>query len=165
MTLQELSQLKQIGKNYGIEIKEASEGQGGVFSIINEKETKLSINNIKYNEFFKPFMNNTIYDLRNLEYNWNENGAEPIIPEILNKMEKLLNYLPIQTYIFPLTTGYIQFEYEKNNGEYLEFEFISDNKIKIFKINSKTFKDEYTNIIDYDENEIIKKVNEFCNIK
>lgn len=53
---------------------------------------------------------------------------------LLNAM-KVLKMLPILPDIFPTFRDSIQFEYEKSNGEYLEFEVFED-KIGVFSLSS-----------------------------
>lgn len=55
--------------------------------------------------------------------------------KVLLNAVKLLKMLPILPDIFPTFRDSIQFEYEKSNGEYLEFE-VFEYKIGIFGLSS-----------------------------
>lgn len=61
-----------------------------------------------------------------LEDNWNNNGAKPFSTKLINKCRKILMQLVREPFISPTTCGSIQFEYEKENGNYLEFEIYED---------------------------------------
>ena len=61
-----------------------------------------------------------------LQNDWNGYGAEPLSPQVIEKTRSLIQGLVIQPEIFPTAAGSIQMEYEKDNGDYLEFQ-ISDN--------------------------------------
>lgn len=61
------------------------------------------------------------------EDNWNGYGAPKFTKTLLEAAEKILRGLNHQPEVFPIDGGVIQFEYEKQSGEYLEFE-VSENK-------------------------------------
>lgn len=65
-------------------------------------------------------------NFRNLEYNWNYADALPFTKTLIDKVENLLEHLTVQPKIFPTGRQSIQFEYEKSNGDYLEFEIFED---------------------------------------
>ena len=69
-----------------------------------------------------------------LKYNWNGYGAEPLPYDTLYKAQLLIPALHVQPEIFPTADGSIQFEYEKNNGDYLEFQFTGKGTCEVFKI-------------------------------
>lgn len=71
-----------------------------------------------------------------LEYNWNLYGAEPISKDLINIMRNLIYGLKYQPEIFPTGCESIQFEYEKDNGDYLEFELVDEETIEIFRMYS-----------------------------
>ena len=58
--------------------------------------------------------------------NWNQNGAAPLSREVTERAVDLLQFLKIQPQIFPTARQSVQFEYEKANGDYLEFEVFAD---------------------------------------
>lgn len=92
---------------------------------------------------------NMINQFRNLEFNWNGNGAEPFSEQLLQKSITVLNCLDHTPEIYPTASKSIQFEYEKENGEYLEFE-IFDSYIHVFKV------DKEENEIEFVENDLFK---------
>jgi hypothetical protein len=68
-----------------------------------------------------------IKDFSKLEDNWDDNGAIKIQNNIINSALSALYLLKIQPDVFPTGRNSIQFEYEKANGDYLEFEFFEDH--------------------------------------
>lgn len=80
-------------------------------------------------------------DISELKENWNENGASPFSRQLIEKCSKLLNQLSAEPFISPTACGAIQFEYEKENGAYLEFEIYED-RIEAFSISSVGKEDE-----------------------
>lgn len=71
--------------------------------------------------------------ISNLTKNWNGNNADSFSKNLIKKCKIILQSLEYEPNIFPTSRDTIQFEYEKPNGEYLEFE-IYDESIKFFKI-------------------------------
>lgn len=71
-----------------------------------------------------------------LDFNWNLYGAEPINTNLIDIMRNLIYELEYQPQIFPTACNSIQFEYDNPKGDYLEFELINDDEIKIFKLDS-----------------------------
>ena len=67
------------------------------------------------------------WEVAGLEDNWNENGAKKFSNNLLKKVYTLLCSLAIQPLLYPTACGSIQLEYEKENGEYLEFEVFEEN--------------------------------------
>ena len=66
--------------------------------------------------------------------NWNGYGAQPLPHDTLYKAQHLIPALHVQPEIFPTADGSIQFEYEKDNGDYLEFQFTGKGTCEVFKI-------------------------------
>lgn len=60
--------------------------------------------------------------IEKLQYNWNDNDAEPFPESLIKKCQGILDMLPEEPFISPTACGAIQLEYEKANGEYIEFE-------------------------------------------
>ena len=89
--------------------------------------------------------------------NWDGEGAKPFDKKLINKAKDILLKLKYQPEIFPSQYNSIQFEYEKENGEYLEFELFS-NKIVYFYVN-KDGKEEED--LDITQEEMINKINAF----
>ena len=71
-----------------------------------------------------------------LKYNWDLYGAEPISKDLIDIMRNLIYGLKYQPEIFPTVCESIRFEYEKDNGDYLEFELIDEETIEIFRMYS-----------------------------
>ena len=92
----------------------------------------------------------------NLPENWNNNDASKFKETLINKVRRIIDYLEFQPDIFPTAQNSIQLEYEKSNGDYLEFE-IFDDRIKVFQ-SIKDSEKEYT---AEDISEIQDLVNEF----
>lgn len=71
-----------------------------------------------------------------LKDNWNENGASAFSSKLIQKCRSIAKYLPQEPFIAPTATNSIQFEYEKENGDYLEFQIYED-KVEVYsKISS-----------------------------
>ena len=111
---------------------------------LSEKRSKMLVNLNKLHEYSQ------------LEYNWNDNRAEPFEKELINLAWKKINELEIQPDVFPTACDSIQFEYEKENEDYLEFEIYTD-RIEVFRIIGEN-KEGFDLPIDEDLNKI---VNEF----
>lgn len=67
-----------------------------------------------------------------LEYNWSGYNTEPFSDKLIDKCRYLLNGLEVKPFVCPCLNGGIQFEYEKDNDDYLEFTILID-KIKYFQ--------------------------------
>lgn len=73
-----------------------------------------------------------ILEIEKLQDNWNENGASSFSKEILNTARNLVLLLSVQPSIFPTARDSIQFEYENELGDYLEFELFDSGRLKMF---------------------------------
>lgn len=93
-----------------------------------------------------------------MSYNWNGNGAQPLSREVIQYGKEILNILSIQPEIFPTATNSIQFEYDKDNGDYLEFN-IYDDRIDIFQITDKIEHNSTLNI--YQKDDLQKVLSQF----
>lgn len=91
------------------------------------------------------------------EDDWNGYGAPKFTKELLEFAESIIKGLNHQPEVFPIAGGAIQFEYEKSNGEYLEFEISEDKKIRCLLIDED--ENEHVSIIEF--NDINKVVNNF----
>ena len=96
---------------------------------------------------------------KDLEYNWNGYGAEPIPEKLIVCTENLLQNLSELPDVFPTANKSIQIEYEKANGEYLEFEMFEDDRVHMFRINSDGT--EYNEEFQFDFQKIDRYVREF----
>ena len=63
-----------------------------------------------------------LYSFLRFKENWNGYGAAPFSPQLIQKVTELMAALPYDPEVFPIADGQVQLEYEKANGEYLEFE-------------------------------------------
>lgn len=79
-------------------------------------------------------------NIANLEENWNGNHANAFASELIKKCKDILNQLTIPPFIAPTALNAIQFEWEKENGDYLECE-IFKHKIEIYILTKKYEKD------------------------
>ena len=68
-----------------------------------------------------------------LNNNWDGYGAEPIPYSTLSMAKHLIHALHVQPEIFPTAAGTIQIEYEKDNGDYLEFQFTGEGACEVFR--------------------------------
>lgn len=88
--------------------------------------------------------------------NWNENGAKKFSDKLIAKCYSLLFGLPIFPEIFPVADGSIQFEFEKSDGSYLEFD-IFENEISEYRVYPDGKEIERT----IDQNKISEEVKDF----
>lgn len=98
--------------------------------------------------------------IKNLGYDWDGYGAEPMNPEIYNNASKLIEKVIIPPRVFPTANGTIQFEYHKKNNddEYLEFEILNNNIEVLFMRSDDDYKEYTYNINDIDKiNDLIKE--------
>lgn len=106
-----------------------------------------------------------IYNLRKLdqiarlEAGWNGNKAKAFEEQLISKVRRIITGLELQPELFPTACNSLQFEYEKEDGSYLEIEINSKNTWEVFQINSDG-KETYFSIADNIE-AIIKVVNSF----
>ena len=73
----------------------------------------------------------TLSQIAKLEDNWNNNGANSFSAKLIEKCRGIVIQLVAEPFICPTACGSIQFEYEKENGDYLEFEIYED-RIEVF---------------------------------
>lgn len=78
-------------------------------------------------------MNAFLNDIAHLKSNWNGNNANPFPASLIEKFTTLISQLEVQPFISPTAYGAIQMEYEKENGDYLEFE-IYPERIEVYQI-------------------------------
>lgn len=93
-------------------------------------------------------MNAFLNDIAHLKRNWNDHNANPFPTSLIEKCTTLISQLEVQPFISPTAYGAIQMEYEKENGDYLEFE-IYPERIEVYQI---------INNIEYEE--ILTSLNE-----
>lgn len=73
-----------------------------------------------------------IKSLVNLEDDWNGYGGQPIDQELIERVDKILPQFEIQPQIFPTGRGSIQFDFFKDEDNFLEIE-ISSEEISVYK--------------------------------
>lgn len=74
-----------------------------------------------------------IDDIASLPDNWDENGASSFPVQMISKVKDIVYHLSIQPYVFPTANHSIQLEYEKEDGDYLEFELFEDDTVELFR--------------------------------
>lgn len=79
----------------------------------------------------------TLEEIEALQSNWNGNGADSFSVDLISKVREFVVSAIIQPDIFPTARDSIQIEYEKDNGDYLEFEFFENGEIKKFFYSSQ----------------------------
>lgn len=86
------------------------------------------------NEQKKLYNKNKVREFLNLEEDWNGNQAAAFSEDLINKALKIIGVIHDQPDVFPTARQSIQMEYEKENGDYLEFE-IFDDRIDMLLMN------------------------------
>ena len=84
-----------------------------------------------------------------LPENWNGYGAKGFTAPLVSLAKEILNSLEVQPDVFPTGRESIQFEYEKCNGEYLEFEIFNKSDIQVFIV--KENGDEYEDLVEVND--------------
>ena len=97
--------------------------------------------------------------IKELEYDWNGYGANPIPAVLIDKMKTLVWTLPIQPEIFPTARETIQFEFDLQNRSHIEFELFQDDSVHVFEKtpSGETRKENFL----YDVQKIIEVVSRF----
>ena len=65
-------------------------------------------------------VNEALNAIKKLEDNWNDNGACSFSAELIEKCRRIAMQLEAEPFVCSTACGSIQFEYEKEDGEYLE---------------------------------------------
>ncbi len=89
--------------------------------------------------------------------NWNGYGAPKFEKSLVSLAENVLRKLDHQPEIFPIAGGAIQFEYEKESGEYLEFEILENEDAHCLSVDKDGKEREFDVALD----QINKVVNDF----
>lgn len=85
-----------------------------------------------------------LQQINRLPENWNGYGSEPIPTRLIEICTEIIPKLEIQPSVFPTARDSIQFEYEKSNGDYLEFELYIEKVEVFFQSNFEEFNKTYT---------------------
>ena len=75
---------------------------------------------------------------------WNGYGAKQFSKDYICFAEYLLENLPIEAQVYPISDGRVQFEFDKDDGSYLEFEINRDKTVSVFEILPDDSEREYT---------------------
>lgn len=125
--------------------------------------TSESCDNVKKEEKLIKNMQK-LQSIKELEKNWNGYDAEPISPQVIQITQRLLPDLYEQPEVFPTGRDTIQLEYEKTNGDYLEFEIAAS---EIMALRMDPYDNEHEWVINHDGEtieEINKAVKEFYGV-
>lgn len=95
-------------------------------------------------------------DIANLKDNWNQHQAKAFSSELIEKCNSILNELTIPPFITPTACNSIQFEWNKENGDYLEFE-IFEEKIEVFILTRKGEEKEFLLGKNKNPNQLLKE--------
>lgn len=95
----------------------------------------------------RAYLNKTLDNISELQYNWNNNCAEPFSKKLVERVRAVANRISFDIDIFPTGRNSIQMEIIEN-GFYLEIEFFENGKTSEF------FMDDEHGIILLDENVI-----------
>ena len=93
----------------------------------------------------RNYLNKALDNILKLQYNWNNNCAEPFSKELVERVRNVANRISFDVDIFPTGRNSIQMEIAEN-GFYLEIEFFKKGKTSEF------FMDDEHGIILLDEN-------------
>lgn len=81
--------------------------------------------------------------IANFEENWNGYNAPKFDSALIDKAKEFIQQISFQPEVFPIPGGAIQFEYNKDNGEYLELEISLDTIVSVFQIKESGEEREY----------------------
>ena len=93
-----------------------------------------------------------------LKDNWDGYGATTFTRSLIQSLSEFLQKLYKQPEIFPTADGTIQMEYEKENGDYLEFQFSDRSTCEVYM--SKNKNENYFSI-DRNPEQFNKLINNF----
>lgn len=100
-------------------------------AVISESETKINKTAQPVKEAYNL---NILESFKHLQDNWNGNGATRFNAGFIDRVQDIVLSLDKSPDIFPTGRNSIQLEYEKQNGDYLEFEIYEDERINCFQI-------------------------------
>ncbi len=78
----------------------------------------------------KKALHNILDSYSVLPENWNDNGAKPFSPKLINRCHEIVDGLKYIPALFPTGCNSIQFEFEHGDS-YIEFE-VYENKIEVY---------------------------------
>ena len=94
-----------------------------------------------------------------LEDGWNGNTARAFEKQLISMVRRIITALDVQPELFPTACDSVQFEYEKENGAYLEIEINLEDTWEVFEVSSDG-QEKYSSI-EADVEAIAKVVNSF----
>ncbi len=77
---------------------------------------------------------NLLESYKVLDDDWNGNGSPRFSNEFVEDVKTIVSKLDLSPKIYSTGRGSIQLEYEKKNGDYLEFEIFGNGRINCFQI-------------------------------
>ena len=101
-------------------------------------------------------MNIKLKEIAALEDGWDGDNAQHFSKHLIKKCDGILNELHVTPFISPTLNDSIQFEWDKDNGDYLEIEIFSD-KCVVFKM----YNDGRTSEYEAKEDELKNIVKDF----
>lgn len=104
----------------------------------------------------------SLNEIENLPDDWNDNGAVTFSETIINKCKGYIMGLEREPFVTPTVTGFIQFGYKLDNGDYLEFN-ISENEVSVFLFYVGIGKAKFQMKEDNTLNEMNLLINKFYN--
>nr|WP_297275785.1 hypothetical protein [uncultured Agathobaculum sp.] len=94
----------------------------------NEDISKLEMNSLNIGQ--RPTQDENRAALAEM-YDLDPDWFDPIDRDLLAKTEGLIYALNVQPEIFPVPNGHIQFEYDTEDGRYMELELFPDKKVRM----------------------------------
>lgn len=100
--------------------------------------------------------------IERLENNWNGYGAEPLSKSLINESKKMIYSFAKIPQVFPTADGTLQFEYDKKDGSYLEFQLSTSEMIDVFEVDKNGVETEYQIIKTVSNiNQVVRKFYEY----
>lgn len=94
-----------------------------------------------------------------LRDNWNGNGAPALPEDVVDRVKKLIDELPIQPEVFPTALKTIQLEYDNARHDHMEIEIGDKDTVEVFTVLRSG--DESVEQIVFGRDTISEKVLEF----
>ncbi len=118
----------------------------------------LNVENVIMNEE-KIFNLKKLDQIAYLEDGWNGNTARAFEKQLISMVRGIITALDVQPELFPTACDSVQFEYEKEDGAYLEIEINSEDAWEVFEVDSDG-QEKYSSI-EAKVEAIVKVVNSF----
>jgi len=101
-------------------------------------------------------------EIAQLKQDWDGYGAPPIPQNVIERMAIILCYVARQPEIFPTACESIQFEYGKENDEYLEFT-LSEEGLHVFVMD--VLGNEHSHDMPFDLQKINEEIDCFYSVE